>query len=488
MKSKSKHVEIGRNTFWSFVNQTTGQFLVLLVFLVTARFVPKEAFGIMAAAMLIIEGFRQILIESLGTTLLSRTAPTSEDYSAGFQIIFIGAALSASIVFLLSGPIAGMFENPEIAIALKWISVLLLTMGLSKMHEIWLSKHMQFRVLALRSIVSILVGGGVGIYMAMHGFGISSLIAQQIVTAVVAVCWLWFATPWRPSLTMHKEKIVPMLQYAKHVMTTRGVGFAGGQADIFFSSIYLGAAATGVFNAAKRLIVAITMIISGGLNNVAFPTLSSLNNDAEKQNQFFLMIVKFTALLTVPLFIGVSILSADLIQILMGEKWSDVAPILSIISIMAMLQSLEQYNANVLYIKDKPHWQSMIATLSALTNIALLIIFAKYGLVALASAGVLKSFIFYPATTTFALRLLGVRAGSYVRQLWVPVFSAFIMGGVLYYFRSHSDMNAYQNLAAFVPMGIVIYSLLILLFDRQTVVKIIDLLKSFYSMKTGGQS
>ena len=95
---------IGRGAVWSILNQSIGQILVLLVFLITARFVPKDAFGIMAVCMLVVGAFRQIWAESVGTSIVAKNNPTDRDYNAGFLIIAAGGLVSAVIVFLLAGP------------------------------------------------------------------------------------------------------------------------------------------------------------------------------------------------------------------------------------------------------------------------------------------------------------------------------------------------------------------------------------------------
>jgi O-antigen/teichoic acid export membrane protein len=126
---------IGKGVAWSILNQSVGQILVLLVFLVTARFVPKDAFGIMAISMLVVEAFRQIWAESVGTSIAAKKDPTDRDYNAGFLVIAAGGLVSAIIVFLLAGFIARLMHHAEIADTLRWISLLLLTGGLSWTHE-----------------------------------------------------------------------------------------------------------------------------------------------------------------------------------------------------------------------------------------------------------------------------------------------------------------------------------------------------------------
>ena len=268
---------IGRSAAWSILNQSMGQILVMLVFLITARFVSKDAFGIMAVCMLVVEAFRQFWSASVGTAIAAKKDPTDRDYNAGFLIIAAGGLVAAAVVFLLAGPIAHVMHHGDIEGVLRWISLLLLTGGLSQTHYTWLMKHLEFKALALRSLVSIYAGGGIGIAMAIHGYGLPSLIAQQLVTSVVSTGCLWLAPAWRPGFDTKWENITSLLRYSRHVSLTAVVDFANTQSDVFFSSWYLGPAMTGVYSAAKRLLIAVNIMFSSGLNSVALPALAAVS-------------------------------------------------------------------------------------------------------------------------------------------------------------------------------------------------------------------
>ena len=118
---------VGRGALWSLSNQFLGQFLVLAVFLVTARFVPKEDFGVMAVCYLVIEFFRQITIESIGSTLIARASSSDKDYNAGFIIVIAGSVASALFVYLASPLFADLLKHDEIEYGLKLTCLILLT-------------------------------------------------------------------------------------------------------------------------------------------------------------------------------------------------------------------------------------------------------------------------------------------------------------------------------------------------------------------------
>ena len=470
--------EISHGAFWSVSNQIVGQVLSLVVFLITARFVSTEAFGIMAASMLAVEFFRQIFIESMATTVYARRAPDQQVYNASFFMIAGCGLASGLFVLLLAGPLSALFGHPEIKSALQWISVILMTMGLSKTHEIWLTKHLQFKTLALRSILSIAVGGGVGIYLAVHDYGLVSLLVQQIVTAVISLIWLWAACTWRPSLDLTFAKVVELFSSWKFLIANSLTSLLSHQSDIFFSALYLGTAATGIYNAAKRILAAISMVINGGINGVALPALTSHSGDKEQLRQSFLTCVSLISMLTAPLFVGLAVLSADFVNVLMGEKWIESAPVLSILSCAAFMGMLSLTSVNIMLIEQKAHWQTVIGILSTICNIGLLAILATKGLVWVAVALLIRTVIFCPVNFFLSLKLLSLSPLVYAKTVGLPLAFALVMGSAVYSLNLYTDLSSLLNLLLLVPAGAALYFLLYFLFARKTILQVLALVKT----------
>jgi O-antigen/teichoic acid export membrane protein len=469
---------LGRSAVWSILNQSVGQALVFFVFLVTARFVSKEAFGIMATSMLAVELFKQILIESVGNTFLAKKSPTREEYDAGFAIIFTGGAVAAIIIFFMARPLATLFGHSEIADTLRWISLLLFTTGLSKMHEVWLIQHFKFKSLAIRSLTSISVGGGLGVYLAVKGYGVTSLIVQQIVTAVISATWLWLASAWRPRFKVRWSEVIEIFHFCKYVSLNSTSSFFSNQGDVLLSSFYLGPAATGVYNAAKRLLVAIALTMSSGLNSVALPALASLSDDAEQFRNSFLKCVGLTALFTAPLYAGLSVLSADVIQLLMGERWSDVSPVLSILCIAGFVSSFLQYSTNILLIRRKSHWITVFSFLDAAVNISILVLISRHGILYLASAFILKSLLLSPIMIYLSLKLLDLKIKSYLSILVYPVFISVIMATSIYVIKINTNFPALMNVVLMIPLGGFLYVALSFLMNKQSTLMTLTLFKN----------
>lgn len=458
---------IGHGAIWSIVNQSAGQILALAVFLVTARFVDKDAFGVMAIALVTIEFFRQIVIESVGISLAAKQNPSKDDYNAGFCIILLGSVFSAALMFALSYPVSVFLNDPDLEKALQMTCPVLLAMGLARTHETWMTKSMRFRLLALRSMAAYAVGGGIGIYMAVKGYGLLSLIMQQIVTSLLNMGLLWVASDWKPALQFRKDSARTLLSYARHVALNAFTGVAGAQADTVFSSYYLGAAATGVYNAAKRIVLSAQLMITSSLNNVALPVFAAQADQAQQLKTAYLKATVYTALLTAPLYAGLLFLSEDIVRVILGPKWMDVAPILSILCLPGFMASIDQYNTNIRLVGGKPHWQTRLTVLHTVLNLALLAAFAPFGLKAIATALAVKSLLLYPVSLYSALKMVREKPGRYFLSLMDVLSAALFMGGIVYYLKNGlPDMPAIASLMILIPTGAAIYILSLFILNR----------------------
>lgn len=473
---------IGHSAFWSITNQMAGQVLVLLVFLVTARFVDQDAFGVMATCLILVEFFKQVFLESMSVTFFAKKEPTAKEYNLGFWVIAIGGAISALAVYVLAVPASLLFDQAAIVPTMKWVALLLLTTGLFKMHEIWLIKNQRFKILAVRSMVSILVGGAVGVVMAIQGYGLIALIAQQLITSLLSAVWLWIGTPWKPSFNIERQDIKPIMRYTGHVSLAKLAGFANGQSEVFFSAYYLGAAATGVYNAGKRLISAVMMIVNGGISNVAFPALAETSDNAESFRRSFLKGISLITFLTAPVYAGIAVLADDIVFVLLGDKWLSAAPVLAVMCLFGFMASLDSAAASVLYIKNKPQWQLAITTINAIINIVALLVFAKYGLMALVLTLSIKRLILHPLNAYYSLRLLDIRAWSYIRSFYKSVFAALVMMGMIYFGNQILDLSGVLSIVVFVPFGMALYITVSYLIDRSFVKEIYQ--AGLYSLRT----
>ena len=219
---------MGAAALWSIGNAFTGQAISLLAFLVTARLISPAAFGTVAIATLAIEVMKRILIEPVALRLLAANNPDQRDYADSYSHIIVLSVGGSLILALLAEPLAWLVNLPDLPLVLYVMSGMLIGIGLPRTHEVWYAKRFEFRLLAVRSSLAATAAGISGVVLALLGFGLWSLVAQQLVGTVVGFILLYVLSSWRPRFKLEIRRSVQELIAAQHYIYTNVMSFVGG--------------------------------------------------------------------------------------------------------------------------------------------------------------------------------------------------------------------------------------------------------------------
>lgn len=420
-----------RGTAWSLIDNFARQAITFIVFIALARILTPEIFGLLTVAMLIVQVFKSVVFDSIATAVVRKANPTLTDYNTAFWMCQVFSVPAFLILFFTAGSVELWIGTAGLASVIKATSFIILTSGITRLHEVWLTHALDFRSLALRSFVAVTVGGIVGVFMAYKGYGIESLIAQQLVTSAIEFLMLWFITPWRPKAIVSRSSFKEIINFSKHVALTGVTNFANQNSDAFFVTYYLGATATGIYATGKRITNTMNAVIASSLLRVSLPAFSKLQHDSLKLRETYLNSTALTAMVTAPIFTGLSILSKDITLLILGDKWLESVPVMQIVTVIGFLTSIGYYNQSIMLVKNKPQWQTRLTFLYAFSNIVAFIIFTRYGLLYTALAFSLRALLLYPVSAWCALKLTGLTARRYLSSLVPALFSSLIMAFVM---------------------------------------------------------
>jgi O-antigen/teichoic acid export membrane protein len=459
---------------WSFFSLCARQGISLIVFFVTARYVSKESFGIMALSLAVVELLKRVAIEPFAIAASAKQDTTDDDFNASFLISAALSVLLSVILFLTAPLVAAMMGNAAIAQGLQLVSALLVSIALARTHEAWMVRRMQIRALSIRMMIAAALGGLVGVLMAINGYELWSLVGQQLVTSFVSLGLLWASCEWRPRFTTTRASLVSILSEARHISATGLGGFFTGELDIFVASSFLGVRAAGLYNAGKRIMLAINMVLSSSIQSVTFSTFANLST-SERRASIFLRAVGTISAITVPASFGIACLSHDAVLALLGPTWIEAAPILQMLTIGALLTSLNQLNTTIFMTSRQSRLSARLAWSNALLNMLLMPLFAHYGAVALAATTSAVQLLLFPISAQAASRLVGIPKSHYLRALAGPVGAASVMAMALVLVRPWTGLSGMLALIVLVPLGAVIYFTLLYIVQRRFVVELIGM-------------
>lgn len=449
----------GGHAAWAVMGQGAGQVLSLLFFLIIARFVSQASFGLLAVSLAIVEVIRRLLFDPVANATNAQATVSARDYDLCFNVLLVTGGLGAAMLMVLAGEVTAVLGSPQAAPVLRVVALILLAMSLSGTHGAWLARAMHFRALAIRSTLSVVCGGVVGLGMALAGFDLWSLVGQQLTINLFNIVTLWASTPYRPRPVVRRAELYDLWQRVRHISLGAVWNAIASDADLFFASAWFGPAIAGVYNAAKRIMLSANLMLVNAISSVALPTLAAIGT-SQARGRAFLNGLSAASLLTAPAFAGLAATSPFVVDVLLGPRWHAAAPILAMLAASGYLLSIGQFATLTLMVERRTHLDSLTSALAAVATVVAMLVAAPHGPVALAGAFSFATLIVLPVRMRFALAALGLGWRALLRALAPSAAAALLMTGGLVAIRPLLDerLPRLAALVLLIAVGLVAYA------------------------------
>lgn len=420
-----------KGVFWSAVQNWGSQAGSLLVFFLLARLLTPEAFGLVAMANIFLALLQIFLQQGFAQSLIQRQDLEPDHINTAFwSSLAIGLGLFL-IGFTGASWVAAGFRQPLLVPILQALSLLFLITACGNVQQALLERAFNFKATATRVLVGTIAGGAVGIAMALFGFGVWSLVAQQIVQELVGVVLLWRASSWRPQLRFSGARFWELFQVGFPIVGFNFLNFFNSRADDLLIGYFLGAIALGYYSIAYRILTVMQQLLVQTIQQIALPTFSRLQNNLEQFRQAFYITTKLTSLIAFPVFIGVAVLAPELVVLIFGKQWLPSIPVLQVLALAGIFQSIGFFKSSVFIAMGKPSWNLWLSLLSVTLNLIGFSIAVHWGIVAVAAAFVIRGYLVFPIGQWAVSRLIQVPVLTYLKQFAVPLASTILMSIVI---------------------------------------------------------
>lgn len=416
-----------KGIFWSGIQNWGSQAGSLIIFLVLARLLSPADFGLIALANTFLAFFNLLIEQGFSLAIIQRQDIEAEHLNTAFWIqICLG--LTFTVIGLLSASLfAEIFQTPLLTPILQWFSILFFISSLNIVQLAILRRNFAFKTIAIRALSGIVLSGIVGISLAVSGFGVWSLVGQQLTFEIVGVIAFWSISDWRPRLKFSFKHFQELYNFGISVFYSKVLTFFNQNTDNLLIGYFLGEVALGYYAVAYRVLQVLTQLLVGTGNQVTLPVLSRLQVEPERFIQVFYKIIKFASLIALPIFLGVVTLASELVITIFGEQWQPSIPIMQLLTLGGIISLILFFNRSVFVAIGKPFWQLRLEFLNVSFNIVACIIAVRYGILAMAFAYVISDFLVIPASLWTLNKVMRISWQAYLRQFISPVICTGIM-------------------------------------------------------------
>ena len=292
----------------------------------------------MAAAFI---GFIGMFSEAgLATAAIQSSEVTHDQISTLFWInVAIGTILCA-LTALFAPAVVTFYGDPR----LYWITVVsgsgFVVGGLTAQHQALIIRQMRFGTLAKIELISLTTSSAVGVIMAALGAHYWAIIGMGLASTVAKAVGVWLVVPWFPGLPRRNSNIRSMIWFGWLTTFRDLIVFFAWNADNILLGRVWGADALGLYGRAFQLATLPINQLNATVTRVAFSALSRLQNDPDRLARSFLQGYFLLLSFTLPIIITYPLFSEEIVRVVLGTSWLEVAPIFRLLAPAALVFAL----------------------------------------------------------------------------------------------------------------------------------------------------
>lgn len=416
-----------KGTIWGTIERFSVQGIQFLVMIIMARILTPEDYGLIGMLAIFI-AISQSLIDSGFSQALIRKQDRSEiDNSTIFYFNIVVGLILYFILFLSAPLIAEFYNEPILTPLTRVISLSIIINSLVVVQRALLTVKIDFKTQAKATLTGALVSGVVGITMAYTGFGVWSIVAQQLTNFTIIMLLLWFYSNWRPKWIYSWNSFNELFSFGSKLALS-------GIIDTIYRNIYLivigkvfKASDLGFYTRAHQFADFPSANVSGIIQRVSFPVLCSIQNDDERLKIVYRRFLRISAFIIFPLMMGLAGVAKPFVILVLKEQWAFTGELLQIICFAMMWYPVHAINLNLLQVKGRSDLFLKLEIYKKFVGVIIIASTVPFGLKAMCYGSILTSIISLIINTHYTGKLLGL---GFFKQM------SDLIPGILYSFST----------------------------------------------------
>lgn len=399
--------------FWTAIQSIGVRVFSLLVFIVLARLLTPSDFGLLAMAGVFVVLGDALVAQGFGAAITQREKLEPEHESTAFWTnMLLGLALGA-LLWAGAPSIAALYGQDELSDVIRWLSPVVPLRGAVAVPVGLLQRRFRFRALAIRSVLAAVLGGIAGMAAAFSGWGVYALVVQQLVGASLDLLVVWSAAGWWPRLAFSMRHLKDLIGYSSYLLGSGLLGLLSRRGDDFLIGIVLGDIALGIYAVAYRGLQILEQVLAKTGTVVAFTAFSRLQDQPERMREAFYESTRAASVITMPVFVGVSILAPFAVPLVFGEQYVQSGQVLQVLALIGVLHGVSYFDYAVYNGVGRPDLVLKLLAVNTVANVALFFIVARWGIVAVAAAYVARAYLLLPLNLVALRVAIGVSPRRY---------------------------------------------------------------------------
>ncbi len=344
---ETKQIVTG-NFIWKFAERCGAQGVQFIVSIVLARLLAPEDYGTIALITVFITIMTVFVESGLGTALIQKKNADDLDFSSVFYFNIFMCLLLYGLMFVCAPLIASFYEDRALTPLIRALSLMVVVSGVRSVQNAYVSKNMMFKKFFYCTIGGTVGSAVVGIGMAYAGYGVWSLVGQQLFNTLVSTAILWVIVKWRPKLMFSLGRLKCLFSFGWKLLVSALIDVLYNDLRQLIIGKKYSSSDLAYYNKGDQLPKLIIVNVNSSIDSVLLPTMARAQDDVAKVKQLTRRSIQLSTYIMAPLMIGLAVCAEPVIRLLLTDKWLECVPFLRVFCITYLFYPIHTANLNAL--------------------------------------------------------------------------------------------------------------------------------------------
>lgn len=442
---------------WTLFRTVSDQVFSFCVFVLMAHLLTKREIGVFAIAYIFAEVGRALCSNAVTQLIAKQVKLTHAFIDTVFWSNIIAAMLYSLITLLIIALPLSLFQEPGLRPVLAAMVIPVIINAIGSTHLALRLRDFGHKTIAIRSVVSGLVGGSLAISAALLGYGVWSLVIQRVANEMVGAILSWLSYKWTPSFRYDLNIFRSNISFSGNLTIAQLIFLFLVRIQDLIVGGALGPSFVATYRVAWRLIETFAVGTIQPFAGVALQTFSRLAEDTLALRASYRTFIRLCSAVSFPAVVGLGVLSPELVYVVYGAKWAEAGVLGQVFAFMAIPFTLNYFASPVLSAVGEGRRQRTLAIIQLISTITITASFVHFGLLWVVIGYVIRSYLTLPIQMLYLSRSTSIKPIDTWNAIKWPFLCSACMGCSIAVLKSVFPLPAFSMLVLGFVVGLLIY-------------------------------
>jgi len=363
-----------KGTLWKFLERLGVFGTQFIIQIILARLLSPSDYGELTLLMVFVTISNVLVQSGFNTALVQMKDITEKDYSSVLWISTLFASVIYALIYFMAPLIAEVYEMPSNIWPLRILGLILFPGAYYSILLAKVSRELDFKKVFYSNVFGAIISGTIGIIIALNGGGLWSLVFQQLINMTVCCVVLRLKVSIKIRFIVEIDRIKKFLSYGWKLIVSGLLNTLSEQLNSILIGYKFDAELLGCYTRGMQFPQYGISIIQDTMTGVLLPSISKVQEERQEVKKIMRGAMVLATYIVFPIMGGLAVISPELIEVLLTDKWKGCVPYLCIFCGVFALYPIHVCNLQVYNALGRSDLFLKIEVIKKLYSIGLLVL------------------------------------------------------------------------------------------------------------------